>query len=190
MLTAKYLDTGETIDITKLENPRTQIDKSRLGCKFCSGKMSIRQGLLRARHFYHLSACTSDFARHPESAEHNIGKELIAKHVKEFWKEYSEVNIDYEYPISEIKRIADIAMIFPSGWIVVHEIQLASITNEQLQKRTEDYNSIGIDTFWWLGKSAKTPENQKWCIEKYGYSLSLDYEILQARAKDLYIGTG
>lgn len=189
MLTAKYIDTKEEIDITKFDNPRESIDKSRLCCKFCDGKMSVRQGLTRCNHFYHLTACTSDFERHPESIQHNFGKQLIAEHVKKYWDEFSKVKIIYEYPLPEINRIADVAMIFPSGWVVVHEIQLSSITSENLQKRTNDYQSIGIDTFWWLGKSADSPANRKWCIEKFGYSLCIDYEILDSRAKELRKGT-
>lgn len=188
MLTAKYIDTKEEIDITKFDNPRESIEKSRLCCKFCEGRISIRQGLSRCNHFYHLSACTSDFARHPESIQHNYGKQLVAEHVKQYWEEFSLVDIKYEFALPEIKRIADVAMIFPSGWIVVHEIQLASITIENLQKRTDDYQSIGIDTFWWLGKSADSTANRKWCIEKFGYSLCLDYTILDDRAKELRKG--
>lgn len=188
MLTAKYLDTGQILDITKMTNPRLEIEKSRLVCRFCNGKMLIRQGLVRAKHFSHLSECTSDFERHPESPEHNMGKELIATHVKSHWKEFAAVKIEFEYPLPEIKRIADIAMVFPSGWVVVHEIQLATITNEQLQKRTEDYNSIGIDTFWWLGKGADSPANRKWSIDRYGYCLAIEHDVLAAKVKDLYIG--
>ena len=185
MLTAKYSDVIEILDITKFSNPILQIDKNRLVCKLCGGRVSIKHGLRIAKHFFHLSACTSDFEKHPESLEHNLGKELIAEHVKKNWEEYSSVEIVYEYQFPEIKRIADVAMIFPSGWIVVHEIQLASITNEHLKKRTEDYNSIGIDCFWWLGKSADTTGNQAWCMDNYGYSLSIQREVLETRIKDL-----
>lgn len=133
MITAKYIDTNEELDITKFDNPRMSIDKTRLCCKFCEGKMSIRAGLSRKKHFYHLVACTSILERHPESIQHNIGKQLIAEHVKKYWPEFAEVEIKYELALNEIGRIADIAMIFPSGWIVVHEIQLANITIEHLQ---------------------------------------------------------
>jgi len=183
MLTAKYKDSSVEIDITKFDNPRESIDKSRLCCKFCNERISIKQGLLRINHFYHLSTCKSDFERHPESIQHNYGKRLVAEHVKKYWEDFSSVEIKFEFALPEIKRIADIAMIFPSGWIVVHEIQLANITIENLKKRTDDYQRIGIDTFWWLGKSADSTTNRTWCIEKFGYSLSLNYEILDSKAK-------
>ena len=189
MLTAKYRDTNEEIDITKFENPREFIDKERLCCKLCEGRVSIKHGLLRAKHFFHISPCTSTFEKHPESVQHNLGKEIIANHIKEYWKEYSNTEIRFEYPVPEINRIIDIAMLFPNGWIVAHEIQLASITTEILEKRTNDYRELGIDTFWWLGKSADTKTNREWAIEKFGQSLSIDYEILDSKVKDMQKGT-
>lgn len=188
MLTAKYIDTQEELDITKFDNPREEIDKSRLCCKFCEQPMSIRAGMLRTKHFYHLSPCTSDYERHPESPQHNLGKALIAKHLKLYWKEYANSEIKLEFPIEEMKRIIDIAMVFPSGWIVAHELQLASITTEHLEKRTNDYRELGIDTFWWFGKSADTKANRQWAIEKFGQSLSIDYDILDAKIKDIQQG--
>lgn len=185
MLTAKYIDTNEELDITIIDNPREVVDKERLCCKFCNGRVSIKQGLLRAKHFFHINICTSDFERHPESPQHNLGKEIIANHIKINWEEYGSAVVKFEYIVPEIKRIADIAMIFPSGWIVVHEIQLAPITNEQLENRTNDYRKLGIDTIWWLGKSADTKANQEWSIDRFGFSLSIDYSILDAEVKSL-----
>ena len=188
MLTAKYKDTNEELDITKYDNPREQIDKQRLCCKFCSQKVSIKDGMFRAKHFFHINNCTSDYEIHPESPQHNLGKEIIAKHLKLYWKEYANTEIRFEYPIQEMKRIIDIAMIFPSGWIVAHELQLAPITVEHLEKRTNDNRELGIDTFWWFGKSADTKTNREWAIEKFGQSLSIDYQLLDAKVKDIQKG--
>mgnify|MGYP001952948993 CR=1 FL=1 len=89
---------------------------------------------------------------------------------------------------NEVKRIIDIAMIFPNGWIVAHEIQLSSITTENLENRTNDYRKLGIDVFWWFGKSADKKANREWAIEKYGQSLSINYELLDSKYKDLQKG--
>jgi len=62
---------------------------------------------------------------------------------------------------------------FPTGWRVAHEVQLASITTEHLQERTNDYTLAGIDVVWWLGKSADTETNRAWCRCTFGYALSL-----------------
>ena len=188
MLTAKYIDTNEEVDITKIDNPRETIDKNRLCCKLCNGRVSIKDGMLRAKHFFHISDCTSDFEKHPESPQHNLGKELVGKHLKEYWKEYSNAEVRFEFPVPEVKRIIDIAILFPNGWVVAHEIQLSSITTETLEKRTNDYRDLGIDTFWWLGKSADSKANREWAIEKFGQSLSIDYELLNSEIKNLQKG--
>jgi competence CoiA-like predicted nuclease len=188
MLKAKYKDTNKVLNILDHENPRMSIKKESLVCRLCEEPLGIRQGLIRTKHFYHLSPCSSDYKSHPESPEHLLGKELISKHIKEYWQEYSDATIELEYILPEIKRVADIALIFPNGWVVVHEIQLSSITTENLIQRTKDYESIGIDTFWWLGHRADSKTNQDWCIKKYGYSLSIEYEALQSRLKELLKG--
>lgn len=188
MLTAKYIDTGEEVDITKFDNPRLNIDKDRLCCKLCNGKVSLKHGMLRAKHFFHIRTCTSNLDRHPESPQHNLGKEIIGKHLKDYWSEYAEAEIKFEFIVPEINRIIDVAMVFPSGWVVAHELQLAGITTEHLEKRTNDYRELGIDTFWWLGKSADTKANREWAIERYGHSLSIDYELLDTKIKDLQKG--
>ncbi len=83
-----------------------------------------------------------------------LQEELIAKTLKAELPEYSLAQIEYEFPIPEVRRIADVVAKFPNGWIVAHECQLASITVEELEKRTEDYLYAGVDVIWWLGKAA------------------------------------
>ncbi|WP_409013227.1 competence protein CoiA family protein [Chryseobacterium sp. JUb7] len=94
----------------------------------------------------------------------------------------------FEFVVPEINRIIDIAMVFPSGWVVAHELQLAGITTEHLEKRTNDYRELGIDTFWWFGKSADTKANRQWAIERYVHSLSVKYELLDAQIKNIQKG--
>jgi competence protein CoiA len=90
---------------------------------------------------------------------------------------YANVTIAYEVPVREVKRVADLLVTFPTGWQVVHEVQLASTTTEDLQRRTNDYTPAGIDVTWWLGKSADTPANREWCQRTFGYVLCItDYE--------------
>ncbi len=162
MLKAKYFDTHEVIDITKVKNPRQSIDKKRVVCRLCGAPLIIKAGMNRAKHFAHKNTCTSDFKRHGESPEHNLAKELISNHIKKYWSEYSDAIIEIEYII------------------------LSSITNEDLQNRTNDYESLGIDSIWWLGKNADTEYNQNWCFNRFGYSLSIDYKLLQDRVTDIY----
>jgi hypothetical protein len=49
------------------------------------------------------------------------------------------------------------------------EIQLASITTEQLEARTKDYRDDAIDVYWVLGKAAAaSPHNKNWCKDTLG----------------------
>jgi len=111
---------------------------------------------------------------HPESPEHLKGKELIAHSLKSEIKEYSNAEIEFEYIVKEIKREADIMMIFPNGWLVAHEIQLSYIKIEELEERTKDYLSAGIDVIWWFGKDAHTETNRNWSHKKFGFCYTLN----------------
>jgi len=178
---ARHKDTRERIDITRYARPRDELQAGRLICQFCDQEMIIRHGMIVRAHFAHKVACTTPYVGHPESPEHRFGKMLVAEHLRQEVAEYSDARIEFEFPIPEVRRIADILVIFPNGWRVAHEIQLASITVEYLQQRTEDYLRAGIDVVWWLGKSADTPANRAWCEQYFGESLGLDMQIL-ARA--------
>ena len=81
-----------------------------------------------------------------------------------------------------MRRIADVAVLFPNGWRVAHECQLAAITTQELTQRTEDYLHAGVDVIWWLGKSAATPANIAWCLEQRGFVLRLDRSGLEPAA--------
>ena len=52
------------------------------------------------------------------------------------------------------RRIADLAIRYPSGFMEVHEVQLSGITKEEMQERTDDYAEAGLPVTWWVGKSA------------------------------------
>jgi competence protein CoiA len=173
-------DTGERIDITKIENPRLHLKSNELICQLCEQPVIIKAGLLTRPHFAHRSQCTTDYGSHPETIEHLQGKELVAKGLREEFAEYAQANIQYEVKVPEVKRVVDVMANFPNGWRVAHEIQLAAITTEELQQRTEDYARAGIDVVWWLGKSADTPANQAWCTAHFGFSLSLDLSLISA----------
>lgn len=170
--------TKERIDITKIENPRLVLKKEEVICQLCESPMTIKAGMVRRHHFAHHSLCESDYEYHPESPEHLIGKEKIAQALKVEFAEYTNADIEFERKIEDIKRVADILITFPNGWRIAHEVQLASITIEELQARTDDYARAGIDVVWWLGKSADSPSNRDWCVETFGVSYSLEISKL------------
>ncbi len=174
--------TGRRINILDYDYPKKYFEKGDLFCQLCGGEMVIKHGTIKIQHFAHMTSCSSDFITEPESIEHLIAKELVSKAIKNEWEEYSNCTIALEQPIKDLKRIIDIAMIFKTGWIVAHEIQLSHISIQQLDSRTQDYLNEGIDVIWWFGKDANTPTNRNWAIQKYGACYLLDYEQLQIHA--------
>ena len=170
---AKRKGTGERVDITLMENPRGVLKPGECICQVCGMPMIVKAGLVRQHHFAHVGRCSSDYQSHPESPAHQDAKRFLAANLHEQFREYANTTIEYEVPIPEVRRVADLLVTFPTGWRVAHEVQLASITTEQLQERTNDYILAGIDVVWWLGKSADTEANRAWCRCTFGYALSL-----------------
>jgi len=177
---AKLRSTGERVDITKIPNPRETLRKDDVFCALpdCEAPMIIKRGLVVTPHFAHHpnSPCKSEYGSHPESIEHREGKRWIAAQLL-LEREYQHANctIEYEVPIPEVHRIADVLVSFPSGWRVAHECQLANITTEELEQRTEDYERAGVDVYWWLGKGAATRTNVSWACIHQGCGLELSF---------------
>lgn len=143
-----------------------------LACPLCGAKMFPRQGKYYTLHFVHQRQCTSLMERHPESFEHLAGKFFLYNTLKNQLRPYSNVEIKVEYPIKEAGengRVADVAAIFKTGYILVYECQLSSISPEQLDKRTKDYANAGADVVWFVGKSADTYENREYLTSQFGY---------------------
>lgn len=179
-LVARNKKTKELINIFDYELPRKQLVRDELECHLCGGDLIIKAGLVRMKHFAHKpnSPCSCDYARQPESYEHLFFKQLLAFELGNEFKEYLGVKPQLEYPIHEVKRIADIVFEFPNGWLVAHEIQLSPITTEDLENRTNDYRNAGVDVIWWLGNRADTELNRKWLFEHNGECYSLDWETV------------
>jgi competence CoiA-like predicted nuclease len=171
---ALHRETKERIDITRIENPRETLKSGDYVCQLCGIPVIIKAGLIVRAHFAHTSLCDSDYQSQPESPDHREAKVFLATHLHESFNDYRNTQIEYEVPIPDVKRIADLMVTFPTGWCVAHEIQLASITTETLEERTNDYIRAGVDVVWWLGKSANTPANRNWCRETFGYILTLN----------------
>ncbi|MEA5079488.1 MAG: competence protein CoiA family protein [Anaerolineaceae bacterium] len=160
--------TRERIDITTIENPRLALENGVFLCQLCGQPMFIRGGGYYIHHFCHKVSCHSDEygTRERETPEHLFGKREIAKLLHEQFNGQN-VKIEYEVPLPEIKRVADILVTYPMGWRLAHEIQLSDITKDEIDIRTSDYESIGIDVVWWLGERIRN-EVRNWSIERFG----------------------
>lgn len=164
---------GERIDIAQIENPRLVLKAGQIACQLCGADMFIKAGSIYRAHFSHYGECNTDYRYHPESSDHRKAKYELVQHLRDNFHEYTTAQFEIEVPIPEIRRVADVLVTFPMGWRVAHEIQLAAITTAELEERTRDYDSAGIDVVWWLGKSADTSLNQIWCCQTFGFSLEV-----------------
>lgn len=185
-LIGKHVLTGERLDITTVESPRSIWKPGDVICPLCGEPMIVKSGLIKIPHFAHKVTCNTDYRSHPESAEHIAGKLFVAEQIEKHVAQWDYVGhvVEFEYPVREVKRIIDVALLFPSGWIVAHEVQLANITVEDLEERTNDYARAGVDVVWWLGKRANTPSNREWCISRFGQCQLIHFKS----GDDVFIG--
>jgi competence protein CoiA len=160
--------TGNRIDITMIEKPRTTLQCGKFICQICRQPLFIRAGDKYLTHFYHRTTCHSKTRREceKETPEHLFGKREMMQMLREQFNG-QKVKIEYEFYLEEIDRIADILVIYPMGWRMAHEIQLSNISKEEIEERTNDYESVGIDVVWWLGKKVGI-ETRDWCKERFG----------------------
>lgn len=183
---AIHAKTNETIYMFHYED-REEIDiklkplqhKHLLRCANpdCGEPLMVRNGGMVSPHFAHFkSQCKTQYNYHPPSVLHERSKILIGEHMKQRYAPWAKVEVDYEVPIPSMKRIADVVLMFGNGILQAHEIQLASITTEQLRLRTIDYYKEGIDVQWWLGEKADTPANRQWLFANYGRAAIINPE--------------
>lgn len=105
-----------------------------------------------------------------ESWQHLLGKIIAGQEAPELFGINPEAKLCYEHRFTLANgkwRIADVAFILPGGFDRVIEIQLANITTEQLEERTSDYESIGVEVDWWIGGRAVSQKNSDWQYERF-----------------------
>jgi competence CoiA-like predicted nuclease len=165
--------TSERIDIGSYRNPKAELPPDDLVCQFedCAGALFIRAGLQLAPHFAHrpCAPCKTRYASHAESEAHRAGKRTVEGYLRaQFETQGIAARIEFEVPIKEAGRVADVLVTYPSGWREAHEIQLASITPQELAARTTSYFDAGVDAIWWLGlgSAADNAANRRW-LEDY-----------------------
>lgn len=174
----------ESLDFPSGHEIRLKYKPDDLTCPFCGGQVfpRDRQGFIL--HFVHRTDCTSSLGYHPESPEHLQGKMLLRNYLKHQLKRFSDVSVYLEYPIpnaGDHGRIADVAAVFPFGWILVYECQISPITHDEIKKRTEDYRNAGADVIWFLGDRASTPSVINYLASTQGSVYYLNYDANSPR---------
>lgn len=178
---------GQRIDVRDYDNVRMQLDCRLLVCPFpdCGRPMIPVQGPHVSAHFRHKSTCATEYraSYNPsnETAQHRAGKRFIAQDVAAWFKSRGvDVIVDFEVAIPEIKRIADVLITTPTGERIAVECQLAAISTEELDARTNDYANAGITALWYLGGRAAETNASNWCVYRYGGVTTLQFDEVPA----------
>lgn len=191
-LTAIIKMTGERIVIQD-DVARAKQHKDDLACPICD------QPLIPVREFTRQGSLVQAFARHrdtrdhaetayryhTESPEHLQAKALLAAeaHLHLSIDPARVTKREFEVRLPEVMRIADVRVEVDGDEYVVFEAQLAPITPEELEERTNDYYALGYTVIWALGKDAYKDYNCRWCSENIGFFIILDF-----KTEDQFIG--
>lgn len=174
-LIAQQASTGDRIDITEYQSRDQVLLKFSAGdiqCPYCQGQMHLVAPNGRLMFWRHNSACGSDVSRTPESALHLACKRTILEFLKAKTHESAVIQLEFHLPnIGQNGRVADIAVLYPTGHTLVYEIQASKITVEEIASRSSDYQHAGIDDHWiFTGKAAESQYLIDWAIENYAYA--------------------
>ena len=106
-------------------------------CPECKSLMGTKQGDNRRAHFFHMEGA-KECHHNGKSLEHFEVQECIARYVK---------GALLERRFEEIGRVADVYL---EERRTVVEIQYSPISYEEIEKRTADYESLGLKVIWIL----------------------------------------
>lgn len=158
---------------------RTKFSFGELICPFCEDVVFARERKGFVMHFVHRHPCTSTIDHHPESPEHEQGKWKLVEFLEQEIKDSpSKSTIQVEYPLRQCGangRVADVALVYDNGNLLICECQLSKITTDELERRTLDYQKIGADVLWFLGGEADTPNNRTWLRSVFGSAGRLNF---------------
>lgn len=197
MLTAHYESLGGIVSAQAYSDKWDELisRKTEAKCPFTGSPVAPRKEYVKGdgthvnAHFFHLNPDSAIFDDRycfdpefmkkrddgkticaGESWQHRLGKEVALDSGKDMLRTNNAEGF-YEYRIElpdKRLRIADVAFVYPSGYLIVVEIQLASITVDTLEERTKDYESVGASCYWWFGKNAATRSNLDWYANRFG----------------------
>lgn len=120
--------------LTFAANAKKEINYS---CMECGAPLRLRGGFHRQKHFFHLqrkSACRLNGKSMPHI--------LVQKAIQDAFPQ-GAVALEKQFP--EIFRIADAVH---EELKIIFEIQCSPISSEEVQKRNQDYGTLGYQVLW------------------------------------------
>ena len=111
-------------------------------CPACGTSVRLRKGKNVRTHFAHTSIKECDYYYENESLEHLENK------VELFNWAQNDALVEMEYPILELKQIADILI----NKQLAIEVQCSPLSSKLLQERSNGYRNSGIQVLWLVGE--------------------------------------
>ena len=125
--------------INALEN---EVKKQVYYCPACGTSVRLRKGKNVRTHFAHTSIKQCDYYYENESLEHLKNKVVLFNWARK------DALVEMEYPIQELKQIADILI----NKQLAIEVQCSPLSSKLLQERSNGYRNSGIQVLWLLGE--------------------------------------
>ena len=125
--------------INALEN---EVKKQAYYCPACGTSVRLRKGKNVRTHFAHTSIKECAYYYENESLEHLENKVALFN-----WAQ-NDALVEMEYPILELKQIADILI----NKQLAIEVQCSPLSSKLLQERSNGYRNSGIQVLWLLGE--------------------------------------
>ena len=111
-------------------------------CPACGTSVRLRKGKNVRTHFAHTSIKQCDYYYENESLEHLENKVALFNWARK------DALVEMEYPIQELKQIADIII----NKQLVIEVQCSPLSSKLLQERSNGYRNSGIQVLWLVGE--------------------------------------
>ena len=125
--------------INALEN---EVKRQAYYCPACGTSLRLKKGKNVRTHFAHTSIKQCDYHYENESLEHLENKVALFN-----WARNNAL-VEMEYPILELKQIADILI----NKQLAIEVQCSHLSSKLLQERSNGYRDSGIQVLWLLGE--------------------------------------
>ena len=111
-------------------------------CPACGTSVRLRKGKNVRTHFAHTSIKQCDYYYENESLEHLENKVALFNWAR------NDALVEMEYPIQELKQIADILI----NKQLAIEVQCSPLSSKLLQERSNGYRNSGIQVLWLVGE--------------------------------------
>jgi competence protein CoiA len=146
LLQAK-LKTGELVTLFRYTRDEIAIlrNKEQFFCPTCKERVIVKAGMTTIPHFSHIAETKCESDDRGEGKYHEMGKLQLFT-----WFKKQGLSVTLEEYIPEIRQRPDL-LIRINGKKIAVEYQCATIPIQEIQSRTNGYQSLGIHPIWILG---------------------------------------